>query len=269
MLFAFDDICTMYVTSILLIALCGYNCFADPSPSSDVGTKSDHVHTPYTSSFQGFEIGDPQNCPQTAMNIAEVLPGNGWDNLRNVAMGHVVVYNYSRCKIFQDRSFLLPDNIYAVPLKESDVKTYSQLITHSSNYTSVTSDSINVGAHGNFFFGSISGSFSRDYKETKMHIAGDKSTASRVQLRYEMFAMRSEPDPELHPIFKNRLMDIASFVQNGDNASATYLAQLLVRDYGSHYVTSVTAGIYTIDSISMMVDLDFVQFYKLSMTPNY
>ena len=195
-----------------------------------------------SSKFVGFDIGDPQNCPQTDLTIAEVLPGNGWDNLRNVEMGHVITYNYSKCKIFQDRTFLLPDNIYAVPLKRSNVETYSSLITHFSNFTSVTSDSINVGAHGSFFFGSISGSFSRDYTKTKMHINGDRSTASRVQLRYTMYKMRSEPDPELHPTFKNRIFDIASALQSNDNDTATYLSQLLVRDYGTHYVSSVTAG---------------------------
>ncbi len=196
----------------------------------------------HVSPFQGFEYGDPQNCPQSTVNIAEVLPGTGWDNLRNEPMGHVVAYNYSKCKIFQDKSFLLPDDIYAVPLKKSNVETYSELMTHFSNFTSVTSDSINVGAHGSFFFGSISGSFSRDYEKTKMHITGDRSTASRVQLRYEMYTMRSEPDPQLHRSFRNRVLDIASAVQAADNASATYLAQLLVRDYGTHVVTSVTAG---------------------------
>ena len=240
----FGDTDTMYATRLLLISLFAFNCFANPAITNVNGPAGDLIPATSRSPFHGFEIGDPQNCPQTAVNIAEVLPGNGWDNLRNAAMGHVIAYNYSRCKIFQDRSFLLPDNIYAVPLKESNVETYSELISHFSNFTSVTSDSINVGAHGSFSFGSISGSFSKDYQETKMHIAGDKSTASRVQLRYEMFAMRTEPDPELYPVFKNRLLDIASFAQSGDNASATYLAQLLVRDYGSHYVTSVTAGRY-------------------------
>ena len=229
---------------VLLLLYCNSNCFSKSvnEDSSLAGPESELVLAKYRGPFNGFEIGDPQYCPQTTVNIAEVLPGNGWDNLQNKAMAHVIAYNYSKCKIFQDRSFLLPDNIYAVPLKKSNVETYSQLIAHFSNFTSVTSDSINVGAHGSFFFGSISGSFSRDYQETKMHIAGDKSTASRVQLRYEMYTMRSEPDPELHPTFKNRLMDIASLVQSRDNSSATYLAQLLVRDYGSHYVTSINAG---------------------------
>ncbi len=204
---------------------------------------SDLIPSTPRSPFQGYEVGDPQNCPQTNVNIAEVLPGTGWDNLANKAMGHVLAYNYSNCKVLEDRSSLLPDNIYAEALKKSNVETYSQLITHFSNFTSVTSDSINVGAHKSFLsFGSISGSFSRDYQKTKQHIAGDKSTASRVQLRYEMYTFRSEKDAQLHPSFKNRLLDIASALQSGDNASATFLAQLLVRDYGSHYVTSVTAG---------------------------
>ena len=97
----------------LLVLFCNGNCFSKSVDEvlTDGGPETDLIPAKPVSPFKGFDIGDPQNCPQVAVNIGEVLPGNGWDNLRNQAMGHVITYNYSKCKIFQDRSFLLPDNI--------------------------------------------------------------------------------------------------------------------------------------------------------------
>ena len=219
----------------------------DVTSSGTCGLHSDVGASMYKNPFQGYENGDPQNCPQlsgTSINIGEVLPGYGWDNLQNEAMGPVIAYNYSKCQIFADRSFLLPDSIHAVALKKSNVETYSQLITHFSNYTSVTSFSINEKGHGTISnIVKISGSFDLDYERTKMKITGDKSSVNRVQMRYETYRIMSEPDPQLHPTFRNRIMDIASYVQSNDNSSATYLAQLLVRDYGTHVVTRTNAGL--------------------------
>ncbi|XP_013403892.1 macrophage-expressed gene 1 protein [Lingula anatina] len=195
-----------------------------------------------TNKVQGFEYGDPQNCPQQTMDMLEVIPLNGWDNLRNVDMGPVMALNYSKCRITQDRKFMIPDDTYAVPLKKSNVETYSELYSHFLNYTSVTSSSINLEAHASWSFGSISGSFSRSYQNSKMHITGDKSVLSRVQLRYVLYKIRSQPDPQLHPTFKNRLLEIASFIQERDNDTVTYLSELLVRDYGTHFVTGINAG---------------------------
>lgn len=47
---------------------------------------------------------------------------------------------------------------------------------------------------------------------------------------------------ELHPTFKSRLYDIASNIQNNNTEYAHYLAELTVRDYGTHYLTSMDAG---------------------------
>ncbi|XP_013420684.1 macrophage-expressed gene 1 protein-like [Lingula anatina] len=189
---------------------------------------------------KGFEYGDPPNCPQQTM--LEVIPLNGWDNLRNVDMGPIMVLNYSKCRITQDRKFMIPDNTYAIPLKKSNVEMTSELYTHFLNYTDVTSSSINLEAHAWWTFGSISGSFSRSYQNSKMHSTEDKSVLSRAQLRYVLYKIHSQPDPQLHPNFKDRLLEIASYIQKGDKDSVTYLSELLVRDYGTHFVTGIDAG---------------------------
>lgn len=85
-----------------------------------------------------FPVGDPRRCmigngdPKYRF---EVLPGGGWDNLRNKEMGMVVNFNYSKCKTTEDGRYLLPDGVYTIPLKTSKVETFAELITHWTNYT--------------------------------------------------------------------------------------------------------------------------------------
>jgi len=54
-----------------------------------------------------YPLGDPRNCLQAEavrsthddipLNIMQVFPGIGWDNLRNVDAGYVNELNYSKC----------------------------------------------------------------------------------------------------------------------------------------------------------------------------
>ena len=96
-----------------------------------------------------FPVGDPRNC-ETAVSgqdffRMEVLPGLGWDNLRNLDQSIVLAFNYSTCKTTNDRKYLIPDDSFVIPLQRSKVDTYSELVSHALNYTSMTSNSINAG----------------------------------------------------------------------------------------------------------------------------
>ena len=136
-----------------------------------------------------IQYGDVQNCPQIDKKLVlEPLPGEGWDNLRNVGMGTVLMLNYSNCRMTSDRKFLIPDDATVQALKESNVHVYSSLVSHFSNYTSMTSRTINVEAHAAFHVFSISGSFSDQHINTKMQITGDKSVTSRSELRFRQYA---------------------------------------------------------------------------------
>ena len=106
----------------------------------------------------------PIPCSYKDIKRLEVLPGGGWDNLRNIDMGRVTVSNYSKCKITEDGHYILPDNAFVLPLKESKVSTFASLYDHWTNFSSTTATTINMEAHGSFFFGSISGSFSKSHR---------------------------------------------------------------------------------------------------------
>lgn len=98
----------------------------------------------------------------------EVLPGMGWDNLLNRDSGMVAFRNYSLCKTTEDGRYLIPDDVYVLPIKESVTSLNSELIDHWSNYTSTTSKTINgESRRSSLLYGSISGSFSAEYQDVK------------------------------------------------------------------------------------------------------
>ena len=62
------------------------------------------------SSPYNFLFGDPRSCPiSKGVYRFEVLPGGGWDNLRNKHMGVVSLLNYAKCKTSDDGKYLIPD----------------------------------------------------------------------------------------------------------------------------------------------------------------
>ncbi|CAB3988351.1 Hypothetical predicted protein, partial [Paramuricea clavata] len=190
-----------------------------------------------------FPFGDYRNCVLNGISVPrlETLPGLGWDNLRNRVSGMVVFFNYSQCRTTEDGRYLIPDDVFVTPIKESKAALFSELIDHWTNYSSMTSTTVNVEAHESFF-GSISGSFSSEYSDVKKHQVEDKSVTSRTTLRYRIYAAHLQPDAQLHPKFKTRLLDIGAHLQNENMHVARFLSDLLVRDYGTHYTTRVDSG---------------------------
>lgn len=199
-------------------------------------------------SARDYPEGDPRRCLEVAKkngyNVLrfEVLPGFGWDNLRNKDQGQVISYNFSLCRTTDDGRFLLPDSVSAVPIKASTVETFAELIEHWSNWTSTTSKSINIDAGLTLPHVGISGKFSADFEDMKSKQIGDKSVSTRAQVRYIRYAVQMQPDSPLHPVFKGRLLDIAAAHELNETEQARYQSQLLVRDFGTHVTTSAYAG---------------------------
>ena len=186
-------------------------------------------------------FGDPGSCPLTkGMYRFEVLPGGGWDNLRNLHMGAVSVMNYSKCKTSDDGKYLIPDNVFLYPVKKSKVETFAEFYDHWNNYSSTTSRSVNAEASAKFggIF-SVSGSYSSEFESVKKHQVEDKSVTTRVQMRHFLYTAKLQPDSGLQPAFKTRLLEIASHLQHNNTAYANFLAQILIRDFGTHYITLV------------------------------
>ncbi len=207
-----------------------------------------------------YPVGDIRNCPVFSPKhpsqppyLMDVLPGGGFDSLRDLDMGQVYFYNYSTCRVSSDGKYLLPDDIFLVPVKKSRVELFAELFDHWETFSSTTSSSFKAGAKGGGFGVSVSGSFSDEHMSVKTHQVEDKANTTRVQLRQNLYIVKLQPgDSQLHPTFKNRVFEIAAHLQNNNTNHADYLSELLVRDFGTHYLTSIDAGavLYQIDHVN-------------------
>ena len=203
-----------------------------------------------------YPVYDVRNCPMQeqygadiALRRLEVLPGLGFDNLRNLDMGQVHLYNYSTCKVTEDGKYMIPDSVFVVPLQEGHYKFFANYYDHWDNYTSITSSRVNVEFEGFF---SISGSFSLEKQSVKENQVNFNSKTTRISFRNRVYSVRLDPGSELHPKFKAKVYEISASVQNNDTGLRRYLSELLVRDYGTHFIRSVEAGavFVKLDSIS-------------------
>ncbi len=127
-----------------------------------------------------------KNTPLPAL---EVLPGGGWDNLRNMDMGRVMNLSYFQCQTTEDGVYLIPDEVFVIPQKVSGVETNSEIIMSWMDQTSSTSSSINADAS---FLLVLNGKFSKENQRVKNHQVKESSATARVQVRKNNIYMKQQ-----------------------------------------------------------------------------
>ncbi|KAA0713942.1 Macrophage-expressed gene 1 protein [Triplophysa tibetana] len=133
----------------------------------------------------------------SSLTALEVLPGGGWDNLRNLDMGRVMNLSYSQCQTTEDGAYLIPDEVFVIPQKESGVETYSEIIMSWLEQKSSTSSSINADVS---YMSEMNGKFSNENQRIKTHQLGKNSVTVRVQ---SGVFTRGQLKPVRLPPFKN------------------------------------------------------------------
>uniref|UniRef100_A0A8C8REN3 Macrophage-expressed gene 1 protein n=1 Tax=Pelusios castaneus TaxID=367368 RepID=A0A8C8REN3_9SAUR len=169
----------------------------------------------------------------------EVLPGGGWDNLRNLDMGKVINLGYSLCKTTEDGSYIIPDEVFTIPRKQSNLEINSEIIESWMNYQSATAASVNTEVS---LFSSLNGKFSSDFSKLKTHQVKDQAMTTRVQVRNLVYTAKFDPGAALDKGFRQQLVAIAGHLENNQSRMADYLSEVLVLNYGTHVITSVDAG---------------------------
>ncbi|XP_060578735.1 macrophage-expressed gene 1 protein-like [Ruditapes philippinarum] len=203
--------------------------------------------------------GHPERCfimlaEHKDLRRLEALPGGGWDNLRNKDMGAVVQHTYHKCMTTEDGRFLIPDSITTLPIKTSGVSTVSEFFDHWDSYTSVSSSSINLEVE---VLGiPIGGKFSTEYGNIKTKQISEKSSTTRMQLRYRRYNVILENGYTLHPSFKSRVQKIAADLMLNRSRLASYESQLLVRDYGTHVINNVELGATLVKTDQITISQD-------------
>ncbi|XP_051950727.1 macrophage expressed 1, tandem duplicate 2 [Xyrauchen texanus] len=175
----------------------------------------------------------------STLTALEVLPGGGWDNLRNIDMGRVMNLSYSQCQTTEDGLYFIPDEVFVIPQKKSGVETNSEIISSWLDYKSSTSSSINADASFNSV---VNGKFSEENQRVKTHQVKENSATSRVQVRNHLYTVNAFPDFTLDSRFAHQAEEIADAIENNQTRQATYLSEKLILDYGTHVITSVDAG---------------------------
>ena len=163
-----------WILTFILIVVC-----TDQGRTESVTEGKPHQPQP-----TDYPMGDPRRCYKagTGELRLEVIPGGGWDNLRNKDTGMVMKLNYSQCLTTDDGRYLIPDGVVTIPKKSSNVDTYAELFMHWNNYTSTLSNSINAHAGLNLKHIGISGTFGDEYENVKTRQFTDKSVTTRVQV---------------------------------------------------------------------------------------
>ncbi|XP_048215897.1 macrophage-expressed gene 1 protein [Perognathus longimembris pacificus] len=171
--------------------------------------------------------------------VLEVLPGGGWDNLRNVDMGRVLDLTYTHCKTTEDGEYIIPDAVFTIPQKQSNLEMNSEILESWMNYQSSTAASINTELS---LFSKVNGKFSAEFQRIKTLQVRDQAITTRAQVRNLVYTVKINPTSQLSREFQKELMDICDRLENNQTRMATYLAELLVLNYGTHVITSVDAG---------------------------
>lgn len=200
-------------------------------------------------------VASPFQCQKAnpGVMVFEVLPGGGWDNLKNEDRARIIFHNYTDCRATADGRYLIPENIFVVPSKTSQVKIYSERIDHWMNFTSSTSKSINVGGQAKIAgLFSIGGKFSSEYDDVKSNQVNDNSFTQRTGAQYVRYISKLQPGAILDKGFRSKIQSIANHHLNGRKRYARYESQLLIRDFGTHVITSIDAGasIFKIDQLN-------------------
>uniref|UniRef100_UPI0037E8D3EF macrophage expressed 1, tandem duplicate 1 n=1 Tax=Semicossyphus pulcher TaxID=241346 RepID=UPI0037E8D3EF len=174
-----------------------------------------------------------------SITALEVLPGGGWDNLRNMDMGRVMNMSYFQCQTTEDGIYFIPDEVFVIPHKETGVETNSEIISTWLEQKSTTSNSINADVS---FLSILNGKFSTENQRMKTHQVKDSSTTARVQVRNLIYTVKAYPDFTLDVRFAQQAKEIADAIENNQTRNAAYLSERMVLDYGTHVITSVDAG---------------------------
>ncbi|XP_036433884.1 macrophage-expressed gene 1 protein-like [Colossoma macropomum] len=201
-----------------------------------------------------YPLSRPSNglreCRKNVTSPAlEVLPGGGWDNLRNLDMGRVMNMSYSQCQTTEDGIYLIPDEVFVIPQKMSRVEMNSEIISSWLEQKSSTSSSINADGS---FFSVINAKFSTENKRMKTYQVKESSVIARVQVRNHLYTVKAYPDFTLDTRFAHQAQKIAEAIESNQTRQANYLSEKMVLDYGTHVITSVDAG-------SILVNEDYLK----------
>ncbi|PAV73375.1 hypothetical protein WR25_00267 [Diploscapter pachys] len=163
---------------------------------------------------------------------------------QNIPTYPVLELNFSQCKTTEDGEYLIPNGVRTTKIESRRIK---EIEDHHDNFRSVLQarqSSIVVGAEIPIFGPvSIDGSFSSEFINIKKTMTRFNTGLNTLNLVYEAYEMVAN-DGQMKVIdsFQHEIQGIADALNSGMPQKAEYLAQLTVKQYGTHFVTKSIMG---------------------------
>lgn len=85
-------------------------------------------------------------------------------------MGRVMDLTYTNCRTTEDGQYIIPDEIFTIAQKESNLEMNSEILESWVNYQSVTSYSINAELS---LFSKVNGKFSPGFQRKKTELMAE------------------------------------------------------------------------------------------------
>ena len=166
----------------------------------------------------------------------DIYPGFGWDHLRFLDMAPIYdVSNFNDSDVFQSC-------IETIPLHENKIEMESIEIDAFDSSTSDYSSNLMIGGSAGFGGFKIGGSYSKEYQTVKKEQGRERTITLRNEIDYLMVDVLLQPSCPLHPQVKKDLVEIARYQSTNQSLFATYLAQLFIKKYGTHFTSRLYLG---------------------------
>uniref|UniRef100_T1IWH3 MACPF domain-containing protein n=1 Tax=Strigamia maritima TaxID=126957 RepID=T1IWH3_STRMM len=188
------------------------------------------------SSISYAKLGPCQDVPKL-----KILPGFGWNALKDKDTKQLLQVNYDQCKTTFDGKLLIPDNADVFALKSQEIEVKSSIFEHWSTYIPPTSASFKVAT--NVWpqeFLPLYYSLSEGYQQMKSLQVKNKTFTCRSEMRQVVY--RVHIASRMNDAVKGRFMEVLSALVLDKTEEANTLTEKIVRDYGSHYTNIVDVG---------------------------
>lgn len=174
-------------------------------------------------------------------------PGYGWDFLTGDVSGYPLInITFYDGITTNDERFLVPDCFVVQDRKLVNFYDTCDVIESSYDYSEVTSKSVSASASLGAGFGpfkmSASGSYSQNFRDMMTEQKRSKTITLRTMYFDHRYTLMINSDCKLNAGFESFILEIAGCLKNNDIEWARYLAQELVRDYGTHYIKKASVG---------------------------
>uniref|UniRef100_T1JFH4 MACPF domain-containing protein n=1 Tax=Strigamia maritima TaxID=126957 RepID=T1JFH4_STRMM len=179
-------------------------------------------------------------CPD--VQKLKILPGIGWDSLKDKDTEQLLQVTYNHCKTTFDGKLLIPDNADALALQSREIEVKSHIFEDWSTYTTPTSASFKVAT--NVWpkeFLQLYYSLSDDYKEMKTLLVKNGTFVCRSEMRQVVYRVHITGSL-MDDAVKGRFVDVIKSVVRDKTEEAKILTEKIVSDYGSHYSNVVDLG---------------------------